>query len=74
MHAAAADVERWLPPYQGQVDAVDDDTCTVEMGGWSYASVIAWLLLFEVDFEVLDPPELADAVGEVAARLGRVTR
>lgn len=74
MHAPAAEVSRWLPAAHGSVTAVDETSCRVEMGGWSYGSVVAWLLLYEVDFEVLGPPELADAVGEVAGRLGRVTR
>jgi hypothetical protein len=32
---------------------------------------VAWLLLFEADFEVLDPPELVAALEEIGGRVGR---
>lgn len=72
MHAPAHEVARWLPPYQGQVTGIDERRCRVELGGWSYGALVAWLLLFEADFDVIDPPGLRSAVTEVAARLGRV--
>ncbi|MFX0539125.1 helix-turn-helix transcriptional regulator [Ornithinimicrobium sp. Y1847] len=74
MHAPAREVARWLPAAHGSVTEVDANSCRVEMGGWSWGSVVAWLLLYEVDIEVIGPPELAAAVDEVADRLGRVGR
>lgn len=72
MRAPATAVAQWLPPYQGTVTAVDEASCLVEIESWSYPAMVAWLLLFEADFEVVGPPELQAALGETASRLARV--
>ncbi|MFK5690647.1 helix-turn-helix transcriptional regulator [Ornithinimicrobium sp. LYQ92] len=69
MHAPAEAIARWVREDQGVVTALDESTCRVEMGAWSYGAIIAYLLLFEVDLEVLDPPELREAAQQVAGRL-----
>lgn len=74
LHAPAADVGRWVGAGRGTVSAVDDHTCRLEVGGWSHGSLLAFVLLFEVDFEVLGPPELADALTDVQDRLLRAGR
>lgn len=71
MHAPAAEVARWLPAYQGTVTARDERSCLVEMGSWSHAALVGWLLLFDSDFEVINPPELAQAVAATRERLDR---
>lgn len=67
--APARDVARWMPADQGIVTALDGDRCQVDVGSWSYGSLAAWLLLFETDFAVLEPPELTEAFEELAARV-----
>lgn len=69
MHAPAAEIARWVRADQGQVTALGEQTCQVEIGAWSYGAIIAYLLLFEVDLEVLGPPELLEAAHQVAGRL-----
>lgn len=71
MQAPAHEVARWVPEYQGQVTAVDEHTCRLEVGSWSYGSMAAWLLLFETDFEVIEPAPLGDALAVLAARVAR---
>lgn len=71
MHAPAPDIARWLHRDQGQVTALDARTFRVELGGWSSGSLVATLLLFETDFEILDPPQLRGAAQEVKDRLRR---
>lgn len=71
LHAPAAQVSRWVRPDQGTVTPRDAGSCVLEVGSWSWPSLVAWLLLFEADVEVLDPPELLAAVEEITARLGR---
>lgn len=71
MHAAAPEIARWLRPDQGQVTAVDEHTCRVELGAWSHGALIATLLLFETDFEILEPAPLRAAMSEVANRVAR---
>ena len=71
LHAPAAQVSRWVRPDQGTVTPRDAGSCVLEVGSWTWPSLVAWLLLFEADVEVLDPPELLAAVEEITARLGR---
>ncbi|MCK0112846.1 YafY family transcriptional regulator [Ornithinimicrobium sp. F0845] len=71
MRAPASLVTQWVPPYQGSVTAVDEESCLVDVGSWSYPSLAGWLLLFEADFEVISPPELRSALDDTAARLAR---
>lgn len=72
MALPAAEVSRWLWNIGGTATAVEEDSCIVEVGSWSYGSMVAWLLLFEADFEVLGPPELTEALGELGARVARM--
>ena len=53
--------ERW-----GTIEPVDDDHCAVVLGGSSLESIAPWLAAFDVDFTVLDPPELREACGRAA--------
>jgi hypothetical protein len=56
---------------QGSVTARDAGSCWVEVGSWSYPALAAWLLLFEADFEVLEPVELGAALDTIARRIDR---
>lgn len=71
MHACASEVAPWVRADQGSVTQRDETSCVLEMGAWSWPSLAALLLLFEVDIEVLDPPELAAALEEIAGRVER---
>lgn len=70
MQAPAAEVARWVGGW-GVVTQHDEDSCWVEAGSWSYPSLAAWLLLFEADFTVVEPPELTAALDEIAGRIDR---
>lgn len=74
MHESAAAVLRWLQQSQGSVEPVDEESCVVTLGAWSHGALVAWLLLFEADFEVLDPPELHEALADVGRRVARASR
>lgn len=52
----------------------DADTCVLETGAHSLESLGAWLGMFGVDFEVLEPAELRDHLRRLAARLSRAAR
>ncbi len=73
LHAPAERVARWVRGDEGTVTARDEHSCVVEMGSWSWPSLVAWLLLFETDLEVLDPPELLEALRDVGARVDRAS-
>jgi predicted DNA-binding transcriptional regulator YafY len=59
-----------LPPGL-RAEPVDDATCLLGIGGDDLAGMAAWIGLLGVDFEVLDPPELAEQVLLLAERYRR---
>ncbi len=69
LHLPARDV---LPfAGDGTVTAVDDNTCTLEVGSWSWGALAAWFGRFEAEMEVVGPAELAEAFGVLAERYAR---
>ena len=62
----AAEVAAYLP--EGDVEAVGPDRCRVVMGAWSWVGLAASIARTDADIEVVEPPELATAFGELARR------
>lgn len=58
-------------PFLGDAELEDlgDGRSRVRVGSWSWAGALAWALRFDVPFEVVGPPELADAAGTLGRRL-----
>ncbi|WP_377267362.1 helix-turn-helix transcriptional regulator [Peterkaempfera sp. SMS 1(5)a] len=71
LHAPAAMVEAWTGPTYGQVEPVDQHSCVLRTGSNSLDDLAARLTRYGVDFEVHEPPELAEHIRLVAERLGR---
>ena len=57
-----------LPAAAGLVTAIDERTCLLETGAESLRDLVGFLTGLDVDFEVLDPPELRDLLRRLAAR------
>lgn len=55
----------------GTVTAVDEGSCTLEAGSWSWGALAASFGRFEAEMEVVGPPELAEAFAVVAGRFAR---
>jgi predicted DNA-binding transcriptional regulator YafY len=69
LHLPARDV---LPfAGDGTVAAVDEGSCTLEAGSWSWGSLAASFGRFEAPMEVVGPPELAAAFATLAERFAR---
>ncbi|MEV0593621.1 helix-turn-helix transcriptional regulator [Nonomuraea cavernae] len=67
-----APIERMSHLPQGlELEPVDDATCLVRGGGDDLDGMAAWMGLLGVDFEVLDSPELAEAVLRLSERFRR---
>jgi hypothetical protein len=47
---------------------IDDNTCIVEVASDAPHQLALWLGMLDVDFEVLDAPELATAIIELGDR------
>jgi predicted DNA-binding transcriptional regulator YafY len=72
--APAAQLAEKVRPQDGQLEAVDGDTCVLRTSGDSLEWLAAWISWFAIDFEILQPPELVDYVRTLAARLQLATR
>ena len=58
----------------GSLEPTDDGNCIVVIGGDSQSSIAKWLSAFDVEFTVLDPPELRDECRAIAERHLRLAR
>jgi len=74
LHASADDVAARMPA-AARIEPLDSATgparCVVEVGADTYHMLAHYVGLLDVDFEVLDPPELADHVRRLADRYAR---
>jgi predicted DNA-binding transcriptional regulator YafY len=69
--APAAAVSERIGPYVGTVTAVSGETCTLDTGSDSLATMAVYLGFLGWDFRVDAPPELADEVRALAGRYQR---
>jgi predicted DNA-binding transcriptional regulator YafY len=61
-----------VSPAAVQLERVDAGRCRLRAGAWSPGSILAWLLMLDVDFEIEEPAALLEHVQQFRARLGRV--
>ncbi|QUH01639.1 YafY family transcriptional regulator [Saccharopolyspora erythraea] len=71
VHAPADVVAARVPPTAWLVEAVDEHRCVVEAGADSPHRLAVYLGALDLDFEVLDAPELRAATRRLADRYGR---
>ena len=71
---ASAEYVRGRMPIPIDAEVVDENTCVVEFGSDGPHELALWLGMLDADFEVLDAPELAEAVREVGDRYHRAAR
>ncbi len=65
----ARDVARWAGS-DGTVEALDERSCRVTVGSWSWVGILASIARFDAPFTVVGPPALADAARTLAERFG----
>lgn len=71
VHANAATIAERIGPWVGTVEAVDDDTCTLDTGADSLEMLAVYLGMLGADFAVTGPPDLVAHLRVLAARYGR---
>ncbi|MEM1413962.1 MAG: WYL domain-containing protein [Myxococcota bacterium] len=69
LHAPVAQVTARLSPSAALVERLDTDRTRVTVGANSMLGLAAWVASFEVDFEVVEPPELVHALRDVRRRI-----
>ncbi|MFC4564532.1 helix-turn-helix transcriptional regulator [Nocardiopsis mangrovi] len=71
MHASAERVADEVPPAIGVVEPVDEATCTLRIGSDRLDHLAVWVATFGFDFDVREPPELAEEITVLVERLRR---
>jgi hypothetical protein len=72
VHAPAAEVAARMGGWhEGSVEALGEDRCRIHAGARGADDLARWLVFLDADFEVIDAPELAAAVGVLSRRFAR---
>ncbi|GAA4434814.1 WYL domain-containing protein [Phytohabitans houttuyneae] len=74
VHAPAEVVAERINPAVGVVEALDAETCVLNTGADTIATLALYLGLLEADFEVTSPPELVAYVRSLSERYARAAR
>lgn len=69
--ASAETVAERLPPCIGMIEAIDPQSCVLDMGAATFESLAMQLALLGVDFEIAGPPELIQEVQNLTHRYQR---
>ncbi|CAM2785431.1 YafY family protein [Prescottella defluvii] len=72
LHAEIDEIAPMVDAAWATLEDAPDDRCVVALGGDSLQSIARWLSAFDVDFTVLDPPELRDECLRRAERHAQV--
>jgi predicted DNA-binding transcriptional regulator YafY len=67
LQAPAPEIAAWVRR-QAVVEALGPDRCRVVAGSWSWDRLAAWVGTFDVDLEIVGPPELKDAARRLSRR------
>jgi hypothetical protein len=73
VHASAEYVVARMP-VPIMPEPIDDDTCVITVGSDTPHQLALWIGMLDVDFEVLDAPELAAAFRMLGDRYHRAAR
>lgn len=73
LHAPVETLAKWVPLQAGVLKPIDPQTCLLQTGSHSFELLARYLVLFGVDFEVKEPPELVEQVRRLADRFSRAT-
>jgi predicted DNA-binding transcriptional regulator YafY len=71
LHAAAEEIAGRISPHWGKLEPIDACTCRYRTGDDDLRWLALRLAMLDVDFEVHDPPELAEHLQALADRLRR---
>jgi predicted DNA-binding transcriptional regulator YafY len=74
LHAPIEQAATRVPRAVGTLEAIDEHTCLLRTGADWLGGLAVYVADIGFDFEVRDPPELAERVRELAERFARATR
>ena len=73
LHAPAEEVARRFPSHWGRVTPIDAHSCEYTTGDDDLRWLALRVAMLDVDFQVHEPPELAEHLRALASRFGRAT-
>jgi predicted DNA-binding transcriptional regulator YafY len=73
LHAAAEEIARRVPSYWGTVTPIDEHSCEYRTGDDDLGWLALRVAMLGVEFELHEPPELAEHLRGLADRLERAT-
>jgi predicted DNA-binding transcriptional regulator YafY len=73
LHAAADEIASRVPAHWGTIQPIDEHTCEYRTGDDELGWLALRVAMLGVDFEVHEPPELADHLRALAERLERAS-
>jgi predicted DNA-binding transcriptional regulator YafY len=73
LHAPLAQMAARIPATAARLEAVEGDAqrCLLLCGAHALDSLVYWLMMLEVEFEVLEPPDLRERLALAAQRIIR---
>jgi predicted DNA-binding transcriptional regulator YafY len=71
LHAPIHELDRRVPPSYGSLEPIDERSCMLHTGSDWLGGLAVYIAELGVDFTVVDPPELAERVRELAGRFAR---
>jgi predicted DNA-binding transcriptional regulator YafY len=74
LHIGADEIAGRVPPYWGTIRPIDGRSCEYRTGDDNIGWLALRIAMLGVDFEVHEPPELADHLRGLAERLHRAAR
>jgi predicted DNA-binding transcriptional regulator YafY len=74
LHAPIEQVRERVPQQFGTLESDGPDRCVLDTGADWLGGLAVYIANIGVDFEVLDPPELIEAVRELGERFARASR
>ncbi|UJR86682.1 helix-turn-helix transcriptional regulator [Sandaracinus amylolyticus] len=74
LRGSAAEMAKVVPSWVGVLEPLDDERCVFTVGGDTVEAIVSQIVLAGVDFELLEPRDLAPRIREIGQRLVRGAR
>ena len=71
LKGSVAELQKRIPGWCGVLEVLDEESCSLSTGADSIEALAAQVVLTGADFDILEAPECADELREIAARLER---
>ena len=74
LYASAEDAAQYFPPSTGALEAIGPDQCILTTGAYTLDDIAMHLGVLDIEFSVLEPPELRSRVEAIADRFHRAAQ